>query len=167
MKNNRFNKLKIPETGFGLVEILVTASVIAISFVGFLSFILFSRDQALKAQHKTEAVSSAEEALEVVRKLRDDSYAANIATKTVGTTYYPVISGSPAAWTLTASNPGPTNGYTTNLVFSNVSRDASFNIAASGTNDPDTKKVVATVTYNDSGQKQVQITTYITDIKNN
>ena len=106
--------------------------------------------------------------IEVVRKLRDDGYAANIANGVVsGTTYYPIVTGSPVAWTLSTTNPGATNGYITSLVFSNVNRDANFNIAASGTNDSDTKKVVATVTYNDSGQKQVQITTYITDIKNN
>lgn len=160
-------KLKVGKKGFGLIEILITATIIAISFIGFLTFILFSRDQTLKAQRKTEAVSLAEEALEVVRKLRDDSYATNIATKVAGTTYYPTISGSPAAWSLSTTDPGATNGYTTTIVFSNVARDANFNIAGSGTDDPDTKQVAATVSYEDSGQKQVQIVTYITDLKDN
>lgn len=172
MRNSKQNtdiriQKEISHHGFGLIEILVTATIIAISFIGFMSFILFSRDQTLKAQRKTEAVSLAEEAIEVVRKLRDDGYAANIATKIVGTTYYPTITGTPAAWSLSTSNPGATNGYTTTLVFANVARDANFNIVASGTNDPDTKQVTATVTYQDSGTKQVQITTYITDMKDN
>lgn len=161
------NQTKTSQHGFGLIEILVTASIVAVSFIGFMTFILFSRDQTLKAQRKTEAVSLAEEAIEIVRKLRDDSYASNIATKVLGTTYYPVISGSPAAWTLTTSVPGSTNGYTTSIVFTSVNRDTNFNIAEAGTIDPDTKKVTATVTYQDSGTKQVKITTYITDMKDN
>ncbi len=158
-------KLRLNKKGFGLIELLVVGAIIAISFVGFMTFILFSRDQTLKAQRKTEAVGYAEEAIEVVRKLRDDGYTGNIASKTAGTTYYPTISGN--AWSLSTSNPGATNGYTTTVVFSSVNRDGSANIATSGTADPDSKKVVATVSYNDSGNKTVQLTTYITNINGN
>lgn len=163
-----FSRCKISKSrssGFGLVEIVIVGAVVAVSFIGFLTFILFSREQTLKAQRKTEAVSLAQEALEVVRKLRDDSYSSNITTKVVGTTYYPTISGN--AWTLSTSNPGTTNGYTTTIVFSNVNRDSNFDIATTGTNDPDTRKVVASVTYEDSGTKTVNLTTYITDLKDN
>jgi prepilin-type N-terminal cleavage/methylation domain-containing protein len=150
--------------GFGLIEVLIAAVVIGISFVGFSTFILFSRDQTLKAQRETEAVALAEEALEVVRKMRDDSWS-NISGKIVGTTYYPKITGS--TWILDTTPPSPSGYYTTRIVFSNVTRDASFNIASVGINDPETKKVEASVTWNDSGTKSLSLTTYITNFRNN
>lgn len=151
--------------GFGLIEIIITATIITIAFVGFVSFILFSRSATLKAQRNTEAVSLAEEAIEVVRKMRDDTWA-NISSKTAGTTYYPNISSG--AWVLQTSNPNSNSYYTTRIVFSDVNRDGNSNIVTSGgTNDADTKKLDVTVSWNDSGTKSVKITTYITNFRNN
>ena len=133
--------------------------------MAILSFILFSREATLRAQRNTEALSLAEESLEVVRKMRDDGYTANITSKTAGTTYYPTISGN--AWILQTTNPDSSSYYTTTVVFSNTSRDANDNIVTSGgTNDPDTKKVVATVSWTDSSARNVQLTTYITNFNN-
>lgn len=162
IQNSRFKSQK----GFGLIEIIVSAAIITISFVAILSFILFSREATLRAQRSTEALSLAEEALEVTRKIRDDGWTANIASKTAGTTYYPTVSGN--SWVLQTTNPSPTSYYTTTIVFSNTSRDASDNIVTSGgTNDPDTKKVVATVSWSDPGTKNVTLTSYITNFNNN
>lgn len=164
-KLNRKSFLIFNKKGFGLIEIIISAAIITISFVAVTSFILFARSATLQAQRNTEALSLAEEALEVVRKMRDDGWTANIASKTSGTTYYPTVSGS--SWVLQTTNPSPTSYYTTTIVFSNTSRDASDNIVASGgTNDPDTRKVVATVSWSDSGTKTVTITTYITNFDN-
>lgn len=154
------------EKGFGLIEIIITAAIIVISFTAFLTLILFSRAATLKAQRNTEAVAQGEEAMEVVRKLKDDNWTTNIASLTAGTTYYPKLTGT--TWSLTTTNPSTTSYYTSTIVFSNVSRDASFNIVSSGgTNDPNTKKVVTTVTWTDSGTKTVKLTSYIGNIKNN
>jgi type II secretory pathway pseudopilin PulG len=164
----RINKKTVSKNqkGFGLIEILISATVLTIIFISVTSLILFSRDATLKAQRNTEALSLAEEALEVVRKMRDDGWTTNIASKTSGTTYYPNISGS--SWVLQTTNPDPTSYYTTTIVLSNTSRDSSDNIVSSGgTNDPDTKRVVATVAWSDSGSKSVVLTTYITNFNNN
>lgn len=162
MRNNISKKQK----GFGLIEMIITAVIIVISFSAFISFILFSREATLKAKRNTQAVATAEEAMEVVRKLKDDNWTANISPLTTGTTYYPKLTGT--TWSLTTTNPDTTSYYTTTIVFSNVSRDANFNIVGSGgTNDPNSKKVVTTVSWNDSGSKQVQLTSYIGNIKNN
>lgn len=167
MKNLRIkkSKLKVSESGFGLIEIVIASAVIGAVFIGVAGFLLFSQSATSKARRSTEAVSLAEEALEAVRKLRDESWTNNIANKTVGTTYYPNISGS--SWVLQTTNPTPTSYYTTTLVFSAVNRDGSFNIATSGTNDPDTRRLVATVSWNDSGPRSVAITTYITNFNDN
>ena len=151
--------------GFTLVEILIAGAVITVAFTGIVSFLLFSRSVTSKAQRNTEAVSLAEQALEAVRKLRDDSWTANIATLTSGTTYYTTIASN--QWSLTTTNPDTSSYYTTTVVFSDVNRDASDNISATGTNDANTKKVVSTVSWNDSGSKKVNLTTYITNFKQN
>lgn len=158
--------LTLKEKGFGLIEIVITATIIVISFTAFLSFILFSRSATLKAQRNTEAVAQGEEAMEVVRKLKDDNWTTNIAVLTAGTTYYPKLTGT--TWSLTTTNPNSSSYYTPTIVFSSVGRDGSFNILSSGgTNDPNTKKVVATVSWTDSGLKSVKLTSYIANIKNN
>ncbi len=154
------------QNGFGLIEIVITATIIVISFTAFLSFILFSRSATLKAQRNTEAVAVGEEAMEVVRKLKDDNWTTNIAGLTAGTTYYPKLTGT--TWSLTTTNSNSSSYYTPTIVFSNIGRDGSFNILSSGgTNDPNTKKVVATVSWTDSGLKSVKLTSYIANIKNN
>ncbi len=166
MKNIFTRTVKLSnQKGFGLIEIIISAAIITISFVAILTLILFSRETTLKAQRNTEALSLAEEALEVVRKMRDDGWTANIANKTVGTTYYNNISGS--SWVLQTTNPDTSSYFTTTIVFSNTSRDANDNIVTSGgTNDPDTKRVVSTVTWSDSGTKNVTLTSYITNFNN-
>ena len=163
MKTVNFQK----NQGFGLIEIIITATIIVISFTAFLSFILFSRNATLRVQRNTEAVSSAEESIEVVRKLKDDGWTANIVPLVAGTTYYPKLTGN--TWTLVTTNPSPTSYYTPTLVFSSVSRDSNSIIVPSGgvTAEPNMRKVVAPVTWNDSGTKNVQLTTYIANLKNN
>jgi Tfp pilus assembly protein PilV len=154
------------QSGFGLIEIVITSTIIVVSFTAFLSFILFSRNATFKAQRNTEAVAAGEEAMEVVRKLKDDNWTSNIASLTAGTTYYPKLTGT--TWSLTTTNPNTSSYYTTTIVFSNVSRDGSFNIVTSGgSNDTNSKKVVVTVTWKDSGTKTVKLTGYIGNIKNN
>lgn len=155
--------LQLNKQGFGLIEIVIGAVVVAIVFIAFSTFILFSRDQTMKAQRKTEAIAAAEEAIEVVRKLRDDAWG-NINSKTNETTYYPVDSGS--SWNLQETNPDPVSYYTTRVVFSEVTRDATtFNIGP-GNPDDQTRKVKVTVTWSDSGTKSISLSTYITNFRN-
>ncbi len=151
--------------GFTLVELLIAGAVIAIAFTAIVGFLLFSQNITLKSQRNTEAVGLAEQAMEAVRKLRDDSWTSNIATLTVGTTYYPSVSGN--QWTLVTINPNSSSYYTTKIVLSDVNRDSNDNISAAGTNDPNTKKVVTTVSWSDSGTRSAVLTTYITNFKQN
>ncbi len=151
--------------GFSLIEIVIAGAIIAVAFTAISAFLLFSRGVTLKIQRNTEAVKLAEQALEAVRKLRDDSWTNNIATLTNGTIYYPSISSN--QWGLVTTNPSSSSYYTTTLVFSAVSRDSNDNITSSGTNDPNSRKVVAKVTWTDAGNRNVTLTTYITNFKNN
>jgi type II secretory pathway pseudopilin PulG len=157
---NIFNK-----KGQSLIEIVIAVAIVVIGFFAVMGFLLFSSSASTKAKHNTEAVILAEQAMEAVRKLRDDSWSENIRPLLNGTVYYPVISSN--HWVLSTTNPGATNGYTTTVVFSAVNRDANDNIASSGTVDNNSRKVVVTTSWNDSGSKSVTLTTYITNFNNN
>lgn len=162
----RTNLQKRKEKGFGLIEILIATAIIAVAFIGIIGFFIFSQNATLRGVRNAEATSLAEEAMEAVRKLRDESWTNNIVTKTNGTTYYPVISAN--KWDLQTTNPDPSSFYTTTVVFSAVTRDANSNISSSGTNDSDSRKVVVTVSWLESGAtKTVPLTTYITNFLDN
>ncbi len=72
-------------------------------------------------------------------------------------------------WVLSTTDPGPIdNLYTRIVIVEAVSRDANDDIAAGGTEDPSTKKVTATVSWQDAGRsKEVVLTTYITNFLGN
>ncbi len=157
--------------GFGLIEILIVGAVIGIGFVGIAAFLINSSGLTFQVIRNTEAVSLAEEGMEAVRSMRDESWSANIATRTSGTTYYPKISAVDSKWILTTdSADGQINDlYTRTVTFESVNRDAtSDDIAPSGTLDEDTKEVVVKVTWNENqATKDVTLTTYITNFIGN
>lgn len=101
----------------------------------------------------------AEEAIELVRSVKDANWI-SISNLTMGSDYHLVIIES--VWSL---QPGSETfaEFTRKVVFSSVNRDSSDNIVTSGgTNDSNTKKVTATVSW---GNKNVILTTYITKIQ--
>jgi len=155
------------EKGVGLIEIIIVGAILAIAFIGIVSFLINSRGITFQNTRNTQATSLTEEAMEAVRSMRDESWATSIATLTSGTTYYPVISGN--KWTLDTTNPGPINGlYTRTVVIEDINRDANDDIAGFGTADPNTKKVTAAVTWQENQvTKDVTLTTYITNFLEN
>lgn len=156
MQKKAFLKTK---KGIGLVEIIIVSAVISIGLLSIISFLIFSRGVTFEAGRKTIAVSLAEEGIEAVRGIRDESWS---AVSTSGT-YYPVISGN--KWTLSGTDPGTIkNLYTRVVIIENVSRDANDDISGSGTFDPDTKKLTARISWTESGRnKQVELVTYISN----
>ncbi len=155
------------EKGFGLIEILIVMAIIGIAFVAFVAFLINSAGITFRVTRNTEAVALAEEGVEAVRSLRDESWTTNVAALTGGATYYPVISGN--QWTLTATDPGPVNNlYTRTVTVSSVNRDINDDIAVAGTPDPNTKEVIVVVTWGENQQtKDVTLTTYITNFLDN
>ena len=162
MKASEFIRKK--SKGVGLVEIVIVLAVVGVGFLAIISFLIFSRGVTFQVARSTEATALAEEAIEAVRGMRDEGWASNIAPLTSGATYYPVVAAD--KWTLSTTNPGPiSNLYTRTVVVENVGRDGNDDIVSSGgVNDPNTRKVTATVSWTESTQsKQVVLTTYITN----
>lgn len=162
-------KLKCRQSskGFGLIEILIVAAIVAIGFLGLAAFLINSSGLTFRVTRNTEAVDLAEEGMEAVRSLRDESWSTNIASLGPGATYYPIISGN--KWTLATSDPGQINNlYTRTVVVKDVNRDANDDIADSGTSDANTKKVTVKVEWNENQSvKDVTLTTYITNFLGN
>lgn len=153
--------------GFGLVEIIVVAAIVGTAFVSLYELFVLSSRPISTSKNQTEAVYLMEEAIEAVRVLRNNSWTDNIATLENGTTYYPTVAND--QWTLSTINPGPVNGlYTRTIVVNATLRDANDNISSSGTLDPNTKKLTATVTWPERGElRTVTVETYITNYLDN
>lgn len=157
MKNN-FQK----EKGIGLIEIIVCLTIIVITFWGFLELISYSLKIQEGSKAKIEAANLAVETIEAIRTIRNENWA-NLASLSLNTKYYPVILEN--KWVLTLTDPGPVNGiYNRWLVLEKVYRDTNDDINSLGTEDPETKRVIAFVEWNDRGQvKQTSLTTYLTN----
>ncbi len=155
------NRLQKTQRGFGLIEVVVVTAIISAVLAAFLQAGTLSLRLLRTEKQNLEATMLAQEAMEAVRVVRDESWSANIAPLVNGTIYYPVVING--KWNLSRNNPGLINAmYARQVVFSQVFRNGTDDIASSGTADTGTRKVTVTVSW---GTKQIQLFTYITDFQ--
>ncbi len=146
--------------GFGLVEIVVAIGIISVSLFALLETEIAAIRLLRAEKQNLEAILLAEEELEAVRSLRDESWSASIASVTDGAAYYPVIENG--KWKLLSGTSTLINSaYRRSVLFQTALRDVSDQISSSGTPDPDTKKVTAFVAWGTGNSKT--LTTYITN----
>lgn len=150
--------------GFGIVEIIIAISIMSIALFAISEVSVIYLKQSGQNKDSLKALYLAEEGLEAARSARDQSWSGNITSLTMGNPYFPVISAN--KWTLSNINPGLIdNIYTRQVIVTDVSRGAGDNIVTSGgINDPNTKKIVSTVSW---GTKSTSLTTYLTNLYNN
>ena len=151
-----------PQKGIGLIEVIVCLTIIAISFWTFLELTKYNLRIQKQTQAKMEAMTLAAETIEALRSIRDEDWD-NLASLSLETKYYPVISAN--KWALTSINPGSVNGiYDRWVVLEKVYRDVNDDISPSGMEDIQTKKITALVEWIDHGQtEQINLTTYLTN----
>jgi len=146
-----------------LIEVLVSITVIVTALVFLLGMVVFSLRVHKLTEKNNIANSLAQEMIEAVRNFRDstDWNVNGLGTLTAGALYYPRKStDTPPKWILD-SGQETVNDFVRKVVFSNVNRDAIGNIVEiGGTNDPDTKKVTATVVWEENS---IEIVTYFTN----
>jgi len=106
--------------------------------------------------------------VEAVRSFRDgtDWDIDGLGVLNIGNVYHPEKSGDiPPAWLLLGGEE-TVNGFVRKVVFERVSRDPGTNnievVYNPGNNDPDTRKVIVTVSWED---REVEIITYFTNWK--
>jgi hypothetical protein len=149
--------------GITAVEVVIGVSIAALVLIFTTNAIVRFVNVGLDIADKTEALYLAEDALEILRFIRDEDWN-EVGELTTGTTYYLDVSPSTVAITGTPEIVGT---YARSFVTAPVYRDnASDDIVPSGAGtyaDADSKYVTATVSW-DGGAESVSLTAILTDI---
>lgn len=146
--------------GHSLIELIVAIGLLALLLPALVLALLFSREGRPQQQQRQEALLLLKETLEIARSVRESDW----TTFAVNGTYHPAISSN--AWTL-LNGPETVNDFTRQLIISDVYRNSSGVIVASGgTIDLSTKKITTTVSWNTPFASSVSSTYYVTRHEN-
>ena len=161
----------LKKCGFGIVEVLVASAIISTAIFSLYYVFVLSHRLSAGAGEKISANFLAEEGLEVMRYLRDESWEDNLKNLSVSTNYYIDFDKINSEWSVGTANPGPIDGrFTRVITVANVSRDGLDNIVLTGgTNDPDTKKINVAISWSAAPGtvSSITLSTYLSDIFNN
>lgn len=149
------------------MEIVVIAGIIVGSLAVILGLAAFFLATSQVVQQTSQATALAQEALEIVRNIRDGTEWSvdGLGTFTLGDLYHPEqLGGPPPEWTLVAGSE-TIDEFARQIVFEEVYRDGSDNIYPSGGSlDPDTVKTVAVVSWEERGRThRVELVAYFTN----
>ena len=162
-----FQRLLGNNKGASIVELALALFVISIGITALLTLAALSLTTSSSSEQRIQANAFAGEMLEAVRNFRDgtDWDTDGIGTLTTGVNYYTHQTGGiPNEWELVL---GTTTSeiFTKRVVFEDVQRDIADDIVPSGgTNDPDSRKVTAFVSWTEEGDaKEISLSLYITN----
>lgn len=146
-----------------LVEMLVGSAILVTVFIAFTSALTLFSQSSEDATERAQALFQAQEAIEAVRGLRDESWSTHIATQAIDTQYGLEFDGS--SWGI-VSSPQTIDGFERSIEFSSVYRDSNDDIADSGTEDDNARFVTVEVTW-DEGARSLDIETVLTNLFDN
>jgi len=145
--------------GFGIIEVLVSIAIAATLLTTF-SILLVKSSQVndLNAR-ELKASIYLQELIEITKDLEQSNWSA-FDTSLCPSQCYPVASGN--SWTLSSGPESLEAGiFNRSLKIEDVCRDANDKIIACGTTiDPDTKKIIATVHWNDGSHPDIVLESY-------
>lgn len=153
------------KAGISIIEILIVIAIIVTALISLLGLITFSLRISTLIKETVQANNLAQETVEAVRNFRDGTEwdTGGLGTLTPGISYYPrKTTDSPPKWELVLGEE-TVDGFTRKVVFDEVYRDATENddvVETGGTADPNTKKIITTISWKD---KEVEIVTYLTN----
>lgn len=155
------------KNGISIIEILVVIAIISIALGSLLELAVFALKSSTLTKEEVEAGILAQKTLEEARSFRDGTSwdSVGIGSLTVGSAYHTVMQATATSTIWAMSSGEETLGnYTRKIVLYNVSRDPITgnidNVYNPGNFDPDTRKVVATVSW---GSKILELVTYLTN----
>lgn len=152
--------------GIALIEIVIGAAIILTGILSISSAYSTYLQYALANQKNVEASYILGEGLEVITFMRDSGWTANISKLSTTTVYYVRWTGT--AWATTTTPQYVDGIFLRSIGISDVFRDGSDDIAASGTYDSGTRKITATVSYFQGHATTTRsMATYITNIYGN
>lgn len=149
------------------MEIAIAVGIISLSIFSLASVSNLSLKLTEENVRNTQAAFLMEEGIEAVKILRDASWSANISPLVAGNSYYLDFSGH--NWRATSTNVYIGGIFERKFSLQNVNRDSSDRIVSSGgTLDPDTKKLVVSVSWRSRLSTTTQsISAYLTNLFNN
>lgn len=153
--------------GFSLIEIVIGTAMITMILVSVSSYYKKVLDVSQNTTRHIQSSYLLEEGFEAAKLFRDQGWASKIAALSTTTTYYFYWNGT--QWTSTTTKQTIENSFTRSFVVRDVVRDGSDNIAAAGTYDPGTKKIIVSVAWAKKGGGVATDTaeTYVTNLFNN
>lgn len=135
-----------PNRGFGVIEIVVSITVISLSLFATMTVARTSLELNRRVFLSTQGGFLLEEGSEGLRMLRDISWS-NVSSMATSTPYYLNFSTSTNAWSATTTSSMIDGFFKRTIVPSGVYRDSNDDIAGSGTLDPGTKKFTINVSW--------------------
>src|SRR3989344_1824221 len=156
------------QSGFGLLEIVIAVSIIGAVVFALSSVFLMSNKLETRASNQIRANFLAEEGLEALRFLRDESWSGHLANLNTATTYYLSFNAADSAWSVSISDPGLIGGiFARSFVVGAVNRDGSDDVIdpPAGSPDANTKKFSVSVSWQERGvYSAITLSTYLSDI---
>jgi len=150
------NKFLIKQNGQSLVEIVLVMALSAIILPALLTGFVSSRQGKVQQSQRTQATYLLDQTIDSLRSVRErnwESFAVD------GTYHTATLSGT---WVL-ASGPATVNGFTQQIIISDVGRDLTGTIATSGgTLDPSSKKINVSITWSQPYISTVSASLYMT-----
>ncbi len=154
--------------GIVLAEVIVGAAIIATSFVAIIGVYSTLTKYSFQTLPRIQAAMLAEEGLEALRSMRDESYATRLSPLSTNTTYYLYWSPTLSKFMATTTSSSIDSTFTRTLTVQNAYRDGSYNLASAGTLDADTKLLTVSVAWmQGTATSTYVLKSYISDIFNN
>lgn len=148
--------------GFGILEIVIALALISLSLFALVNVLAIASRAVDESIHQDQAAFLLEEGFEAAKIIRDSGWS-NISFLALNTPYYLVFSGG--AWQFTATPQTIDGIFQRTVVFGPVFRDENDNIAASGTEDVNSRKITIGVSWNERGvARNIEAVSYITNL---
>lgn len=135
---------RINKNGIGLVEVVIGAAIITFSIAGLVAVFNLYLGKTVNLTDDIKAEFLAKEGVEAFISMRNRGFV-NISNITSGEAKYLQFSGN--SWATTTQNIYVDGKFERKFVVENVLRDANDNISASGTLDPNSRKITVDVSW--------------------
>lgn len=154
--------------GVSLVEVVVGSAIILLAIGAITAtFTLFLRSE-FDNVNQVQAALLAEEGIEAIRSIRDAGYTTGILPLSTSTPYYLVWNSASSTWATSTSMSLVDGQFLRKVTFANVYRNATDDIAATGTYDSGTRLVTVRVSWAAPGGTTTRtLSTYIANLFSN
>jgi Tfp pilus assembly protein PilV len=132
-------------SGVSIIEVVIAAAIIGISFVGIISAFSIYISVSAKNAREAEAAMLLEETNEVLQIFRDESWNTYISPLNPGTRYYLYWDG--VGYSATTTKIVNSNGLERTFTLSRIYRDGSDDIVSGGSEDENSRKASILVSW--------------------